>query len=123
MVKITRFLDIWKVKQIPEYIAENMEEHLFRLCKEHITEDITDFGMFCYIENADDLNRYAETGLSEPFDLAEPATISFVKDRTGKHCCVKASYTVRKDYTIYVYCDYEIIRAKTSNHPDTQSSS
>ena len=123
MVKITRFLDIWKAKQIPEYIAENMEEHLFRLCKEHITEDISDFGMFCYIENADDLNRYAETGMNEPFDLAEPDTIGFVKDSTGKLCCVKASYTIRKDYTIYIFCDYEIIHAKTSNHPDTQNSS
>ena len=122
MVKITKFLDIWKAKQIPEYITENMEEHLFRLCKAHLTEDISDFGMFCYIENADDFNRYAETGMNEPFDLAEPDTITFLKNKSTKQCCVKASFTVSKDYTVYVFCDYEIIRAKTSNHPDTQNS-
>lgn len=110
MIKITKLIDIWQTTSIPECVTRNIEMELFQFCKKHLAEDISNFGMFYYIEDANELSPY--------FIFAEPDTIGFIKDHIAKKCYVKASYTICKDYKIYIFCNYEIIRIKISNHPD-----
>lgn len=104
MVRITNLLDIWRCKEIPKYIADSMETQLIKLCKEWLVSDIGSFGAFFYIENADDLDNYKETGLTERIETAEPEWITMLVDDNDNKC-YQICHIIDDGFAIYIFVE------------------
>lgn len=122
MMKITTLTDIWKAENIPRYIADSMEQQMLKLCRDYLTLDISAFGAFFYIENVSDLDRYTETGMTERIEDAEPEFVEVLKDAETKKCCYQTCHVIHTDYAIYVFCEYDTVKANLSDHQGTQNS-
>jgi len=122
MKKFTTLTDIWKAGNIPRYIADSMEQQMLRLCRDYLTLDISAFGAFFYIEDVSDLDRYAETGMSERIEDAEPEFVEVLKDAETKKRCYQTCHVIHTDYAIYVFCEYDTVKANLSDRQGTQNS-
>ncbi len=123
MIKITKLTDIWESEKIPKYIAESMEKLMLKICKDYLTLDISSFGAFYFIENVNDLDRYAETGMTERIEDAEPELFDVIADKNNDNCCFHTCYVIDTDYAIYVFCEYDTVKATLSNRQDNENSS
>ena len=104
MIKITNLLDLWKSKEIPDYIAKSMEKQLLELCCDWLTYDIGSFGAFYYMESKSDLDRYREIGLTERVETAEPEWISVLVSKESERC-VQTCHIISDDFAVYVFFD------------------
>lgn len=120
MIKITQLTDIWKAESIPDYIKHDMEKQMLKICKDYITENISEFGAFYFICSKDDLNNYQSTGMTERIEDTEPEWIRILKDKQSDNCCMQGCYVIDNDYSIYIFCEEKLMRS-ISNHQDIQN--
>lgn len=113
MIKITKLTDIWKAETIPEYISRSMEKQLLKLCKEWLTDDIGSFGAFFFVESKSDLDNYAETGMTERIETAEPEWITIVQSESRENC-FQICHIISDSFAVYIFCKEKYISGFSS---------